>query len=173
MHRHKPMVPTLKTRSLLANEPLTPQDQGAVLALARTLQQALAAGTTQPLLRGKHIGLLCGAADPADAAFFRQAVVELGARVAQIQSGLTPASPPEEVQHTARMLGWLYDAVECQGVGPALVRQVSSEAGVPVYDGLGSPGHPTARLAELLTGDAPPADKRRFVLQAVLLSTLD
>jgi ornithine carbamoyltransferase len=63
--------------------------------------------------------------------------------------------------------------VECQGVAAALVQQVDSEAGVPVYDGLGSTGHPTARLAELLTGDVPLADKRRFVLQAVLLSTLD
>jgi ornithine carbamoyltransferase len=167
------MVPTLKTRSLLAHEPLTPQDQGAVLACAGMLQRALHAGTAQPWLRGKHIGLLCDGADPADAALFRQAVLELGARVAQIQSGLTLQSSREEVQHTARMLGWLYDAVECQGVAPALVRQVGAQAGVPVYDGLASPSHPTARLAELMAGDAAPADKRRFVLQALLLSTID
>lgn len=167
------MVPTLKNRNLLAQEPLTPRDQGAVLACASMLQQAMQAGTAQPLLRGKHIGLLCGGADPADAALFRQAVLELGARVAQIQSGLTLQSPREEVQHTARMLGWLYDAVECQGVAPPLVQQVGSQAGVPVYDGLASPGHPTARLAELMAGDASPADKRRFVLQAMLLSTID
>ncbi|HET7866763.1 MAG TPA: ornithine carbamoyltransferase [Burkholderiaceae bacterium] len=167
------MVPTLKNRNLLAHEPLTPHDQGAVLACASMLQQSMQAGTAQPLLRGKHIGLLCGGADPADAALFRQAVLELGARLAQIQSGLTLQSPREEVQHTARMLGWLYDAVECQGVAPPLVQQVGSQAGVPVYDGLASPGHPTARLAELMAGDASPADKRRFVLQAMLLSTID
>ncbi|MBA2724094.1 MAG: ornithine carbamoyltransferase, partial [Methylibium sp.] len=50
---------------------------------------------------------------------------------------------------------------------------VSADAGVPVYDGLATPRHPTAKLADLLDGDAAAsADKRRFVLQAVLLSTI-
>ena len=127
---------------------------------------------TQPLLRGKNLGLLCEADDDGDAALFRRAAVELGAHVAHIRPSLSELSTPQEVQHTARMLGRLYDAVECQGMAPALVQQVGNDAGVPVYDGIASQDHPTARLAALLDGDAAPADNRRFVLQAVLLSTL-
>jgi len=166
------MYPTLKHRSLAAFENMSPREVTAVLANARTLQRAAEAGTTQPLLRGKNLGLLCEADDALDAALFRRAAVELGAHVAHIRPSLSVLSTPQEVQHTARMLGRLYDAVECQGMAPALVQQVGNEAGVPVYDGIASQDHPTAKLAELLGDDASPADNRRFVLQAVLLSTI-
>jgi ornithine carbamoyltransferase len=49
---------------------------------------------------------------------------------------------------------------------------VGRESGVPVYDGLASAGHPTARLAGLIGGEETPARLRRLVLQTVLLSTL-
>jgi ornithine carbamoyltransferase len=70
------------------------------------------------------------------------------------------------------MLGRLYDAVECQGMDSALVGQVGRDAGVPVYDSIAALTHPTAKLAELLDGDASPEDRRCVVLQAVLLNTL-
>ena len=151
---------------------MSPRDVTAVLASARTLQRAAGAGKVQPLLRGKNLGLLCDANEDGDAALFRRAAVELGAHVAHIRPSLSELSTPQEVQHTARLLGRLYDAVECQGMAPALVQQVGSDAGVPVYDGIASRNHPTAHLAELLDGDASPADNRRFVLQAVLLNTI-
>ena len=151
---------------------MSPRDVTAVLASARTLQRAAGAGKVQPLLRGKNLGLLCDVNDDSDAALFRRAAVELGAHVAHIRPSLSESSTPQEVQHTARVLGRLYDAVECQGMAPALVQQVSDDAGVPVYDGIASRDHPTAHLAELLGGDASPADNRRFVLQAVLLNTI-
>ncbi len=78
----------------------------------------------------------------------------------------------QEVHHTARVLGRLYDAVECQGMASILVQQVGVDAAVPVFDDLASADHPTARLAELVGGDASPAENRRFVLQAVLLSAV-
>ena len=151
---------------------MSPRDVTAVLASARTLQRAAGAGKVQPLLRGKNLGLLCDANEDGDAALFRRAAVELGAHVAHIRPSLSELSTPQEVQHTARLLGRLYDAVECQGMAPALVQQVGSDAGVPVDDGIASRNHPTAHLAELLDGDASPADNRRFVLQAVLLNTI-
>ena len=76
------------------------------------------------------------------------------------------------LQHTARMLGRLYDGIECQGIAPELVELVGREAGVPVYDGLASDRHPTARLAALLGGTESPGTLRQLVLQTVLLSTL-
>ena len=166
------MHPTIKHRCVLAFHHLSPHEVTALLANARSLQRAAKAGETQPVLRGKNLGLLCEADNDGGAALFRRAAVELGAHVAHIRPSLSELSTPLEVQHTARMLGRLYDAVECQGMAPALVQQVGNDAGVPVYDGIASRGHPTANLADLLGGDTSPADNRRFVLQAVLLSTI-
>lgn len=149
------------------------RDFGAVLTHARALQRAADSGATQPLLRGKKLGLLCDRDDAGEAALFRRAAVELGAHVAHVRPSLSEASTEQEVLNLAQLLGRLYDAVECQGMAPALVRRVGESAGVPVYDGIAAATHPTAALCSLLEGDAAPADKRRFVLQAVLVSTID
>ena len=166
------MFPTFPHCSVVRLEAMTPAEVTALLANARSLQHAARAGKTQPLLRGKKLGLLCDADKDADAALFRSAAVELGAHVAHIRPSLSERSSAQEVEHTARVLGRLYDAIECQGMEAGLVAQVGSEAGVPVYDGIASARHPTARLAEQLDRDAPTEENRRFVLQAVLLSTI-
>jgi ornithine carbamoyltransferase len=166
------MTPNFRKRSRQGFETMSPRELSAVLASARALQRAAQTGTTQPLLKGKNLGLLCEAGDDPDAQLFRRAAAELGAHVAHIRPSLSELSTPHEVQHTARVLGRLYDAVECQGMPPALVQQVGDEAGVPVYDGLAGREHPTAKLAEQLDGSSPPEDRRRFVLQSLLVSTI-
>jgi ornithine carbamoyltransferase len=155
-----------------ANDSMPIHNQLLMLAQARSLQRDALAGGTPPLLRGRKLGLLCEADDAEDARLFRRAATELGAHVAHVRPVLSEGSPAQEVRHTARLLGRLYDAIECQGMGAALVRRLAAEAGVPVYDGLACATHPTARLADHLEGDASPTDKRRFVLQAALLDTL-
>ena len=147
-------------------------DVEALLSQARALQGAAGQGTMQALLRGKNLGLLCDDEDADEAVLFRRAALELGAHVSYIRPSLSELSTPGDLRHTARMLGHLYDAVEYQGATPALARKIGADAGVPVYDGIASPAHPTARLAALLGGESSLTDKRRFVLQAVLLHTI-
>lgn len=176
------MHTTLSHHGLLAFDPIAPRDVAFVLENARALQLAAQAGGAQALLRGRKFGLMCeidndtvigNASDSAsDAALFRRAAVELGAHVSHIRPSLTELSTVLEVQHTARMLGRLYDAVECQGMAADLVHQLGIDAGVPVFDAVASQRHPTAKLDGLLGGDSLALDKRRFVLQAVLLSTV-
>ena len=176
------MHSTLSHHGLLAFDPIAPRDVAFVLNNARALQTAAHVGDLRALLRGRKFGLMCemdnananaNTGDSAsDAAVFRRAAVEMGAHVAHIRPSLTELSTPLEVQDTARMLGRLYDAVECQGMAADLVHQLGIAAGVPVFDAIASQRHPTAKLDSLLGGDSPALDKRRFVLQAVLLSTV-
>jgi ornithine carbamoyltransferase len=147
------------------------RDLDAVLVRARALHRAAAAGTPQPLLRGKNLGLLCGA-DDSEVSMLRRAASELGARVSSVRTRLSDRSTPEEVMRTARMLGRLYDAIACEGQAPDLVRQLTEDTGIPVYDGIASPHHPTAELAQLIDGDDSDEDKRRYIVQALLLAGL-
>ena len=170
------MHTTLSHHGRLAFEPIAPRDVAFVLDNARALQLAAQVGDLRALLRGRKFGLMCEIDDDSDsasdAALFRRAAVELGAHVAHIRPSLTELSTPQEVLQTARMLGRLYDAVECQGMAANLVHRLDADAGVPVYDAIASQRHPTAKLDGMLGGDSPALDKRRFVLQAVLLSTV-
>lgn len=150
---------------------LSPYDARVLLDSARALQHAARLGATQPLLRNKNVALL-SEADDEDGALFCRAAMELGARVARIRPSFPEPARPRDVRQTARVLGRLYDAVECQGIAAPLVLQMRQDAGVPVFDGLATLRHPSARLVELVGGDAEPADKRCFVMQAVMLAAL-
>jgi len=151
---------------------LSPGDDKTLLDQARSLQRAAMAGRVQPLLRGKNLGLLCADDHQPQALLFRQAASELGAHVAHIGMGLSEHSAAQEVAHTARMLGRLYDAVECQGLSSALVQQMADVAGIAVYDGLACDEALIARLAAQLGDETAAGDNRRFVLQALLLHTI-
>jgi ornithine carbamoyltransferase len=162
--------PGLATR--LGAGMLPPADSAVVLAYARMLQREARAGACQPWLRGKNIGMLGEPdSDPA-AELFRRAAHELGAKVAQVRPFVPGLHAPADLLHTAHLLGRLYDAIEWPGASAGVLNEVQAAAGIPVYDGLGAPSHPTARLVPLLGGDASRADQRRFVLQAVLLATI-
>jgi ornithine carbamoyltransferase len=165
------MLNTPPSRSVLPAL-LSAGEAAALLAHARALKAAAQSGIAQPLLRGKKLGLLCEAPEHPDAALFCHAAQELGAHVAHIRPRLDQHSPRNEVQHTARLLGRLYDAVECQGVPPELVRQMAQDAGVPMYEGIATAQHPHAQLAEKVGDGTPSDDDRRYVVQAMLLSTL-
>ncbi|WP_343622364.1 ornithine carbamoyltransferase [Roseateles puraquae] len=134
---------------------------------------ARAGGTAAPLLAGKQLALVTPDGADAAATAFIEAAKALGARVSSVRAGLDDASSDEQVDNTARMLGQLYDAVECQHLPVSLVRRIARSAGIPVFAGLATPAHPTVALVAQLEGEASLALKRRSVLQAALLVTLN
>jgi len=152
---------------------VSPVPDGAVLlAYARMLQREALMGSRQPWLLGKNIGLF-GDAGPADeVALFRRSATELGANVAEVRPFDGDTLTADKVRPIARLISRLYDAVEWPGAPAGLLQQIRSVAGIPVYDGLAAAAHPTARLADLLGSEASPDDRRRVVVQAVLLATI-
>jgi ornithine carbamoyltransferase len=157
----------------------------ALTASAGRLSRAAADGTGLPqLLRGKRLALLSDDHSNPAAAAFRRAATELGAHVAFVRNGGPQESGPRS---RAALLGQLYDAIECQGLSEAELRQLSREAGVPVFDGIGSPDHPLYAVADQMTqqelGGTPDAAttaqaaalqarNRHHLLQALLCSVL-
>ena len=152
-------------------EPL-PRDERGLLEQARTLQRAAAAGRVQPLLRGKHLGLMCADDRQPQARLFREAASELGADVAFLGLSLSPQTDPHELAHTARVLGRLYDAVECQGLDSTLVQHLARGAGISFYDGLASKDPRLTRLTQLLDPQHISPASPRYALQALLLHSI-
>ncbi|RQP24926.1 Rossmann-fold NAD(P)-binding domain-containing protein [Piscinibacter terrae] len=146
-------------------------DAAALRSRALQLAHASQAGLAATLLRGKNIGLLSTGDDAVgDGTLLLHAAAGLGAHVARLPSSLGEDSPPQEVDHTARMLGRLYDAVVCQGLPAALVRRIRDSAGVPVLDGTTSWDHAASLLAQVEPN--PGQDPRRFAVQAALFAAM-
>ena len=142
-----------------------------LLATVGALQRAAQGGALPRALHGKHLCVLGRLPDGAGAAAFRDAARELGAQVTALDPERLALASDHDVVRCGRMLGMLYDAVECEGVPSALVDGLRASAGVPVYDGLALDAHPTACLRETVRG-ASPDEQRRRVLQAVLVAAI-
>jgi ornithine carbamoyltransferase len=153
-------------------DPSSSADRELVLANARLLRHAVDPLQRQALLRGKNLALMCESPDSADATRFREAALDLGAHVAFLRSGLAELKLPAVRQHTARLLGRLYQGIECQGLSADLVAELGREAGIPVYDGVATATHPFAALAGSLDEQDQVEKNRRLVVQAVLVSTV-
>jgi len=153
-------------------QPAASFDPATVLTTARDLHRAAAARALPPLLAGKHLCMLGAVADGGDADAFGDAARELGAQVTALNPDRLALRTPAEVARCARLLGRLYDAVECQGVPPGLVGELQEAADIPVYGGLAGDDHVSAVLADNLDIDAPAATRRRRVLQAMLVVSL-
>lgn len=144
----------------------------ALLATAEALRSRHAASDTSGLLKGVNIALLCdqpGASE--DAFIFEQAATRLGARVARIRSSDAGLGASADLAATARLLGRLYDAIECQGVDERVIAQLDAHSGIVVYNGIGLATNPVfLGLRPRMDGEDP--DLRETVIQSILLSTL-
>lgn len=145
--------------------------------MAEGLQSMRDASTMPGLLRGANIALLCQDPDGAseDALVFERAATQLGARVARIRSADMGQAGAADLGAMARLFGRLYDAVECQGVDEQVIRQLEAQAGIVVYNGIGSARNPVVRgLWPLMQRGQPGAEQacREAVIQSILLSTL-
>ena len=170
-----PTLPLAATATPLPSPLTAGAPAQALIATARRLRQAAATGQARSLLRGKNIGLLCDRPDGPEAVRFQLAAAELGATVARVLTSLAALESEQQVADTARVLGRLYDALECQGLDAALVQQLQRGAGVPVFGGLGEVGHPIDALSAAWAADEPPLAPeaaRRYLLQAVLVQAI-
>jgi ornithine carbamoyltransferase len=145
-------------------------DNAALLASARQLRLAALGGLVHRPLQGRNIGLLAQDNETDEARLFTAAALALGARVVWLPT--SPWADDVVARDTARLMGRLYDAVECQGLAATEVAWLSQHAGVPVFDALAGPGHSSAQLADALEGGSADPLNRRCVLQAVLMGAL-
>ena len=150
---------------------LSAQETSALLACARRLRESPAAANAHAL-RGKKLCMLSVAHDHPGVALLLQAATGLGAHVAQVPPSLSASSSVNEIQHTARLLGRLYDGVACVGLPSDLVHRIAADANVPVFDGIAAPDHPVARLADQLGNGTPEQANQCLMIQALLLCTL-
>jgi len=144
------------TSSLSASphrEPLAARNVLATLAAAERLRTRERDGTAGQPLRGKNLALLLGPSPSGDISTLRRAAQDLGARVAEVRftEPAKPAPERDDVLALARMLGRMYDAVDCEALAPATARRIEQDAGVPVYHGLCLDEHPARVLADLMT----------------------
>lgn len=119
-------------------------------------------GSTLLPLDSRNVGILCADPQRREAFLLQRAASDLGARVALVRSDLDEASGQVELEHTARVLSMLYDAVICVDLPLRIVDQLRDAAGIPVLSDV--PGDAVAAPAP----GADAGDELRLLLQPLL-----
>ena len=122
-------------------------DTPSLLAAAAAFKRAEGA---RPL-RDKHVAVLCEQAHDPSAEVFTAAAIALGAAVVRIRPSMLRLDARQWRRDTARALGRLYGAIDCDGMDDSLVEQLARWSGVPVFNALAAPSHPSWILAAELT----------------------
>lgn len=133
-------------RHLWSVEALSGRELRCLLERARRLRQD---GAQAPL-RGRNLALLCEGEPDEAARSLARAASGLGAQVATLRAEDTCPGGVPASQATLRLLGRLYDAIDCSGMSEAEIETIAREAGVPVFNGLGARDRPARSLAALL-----------------------
>ena len=141
----------LRNRSLLTVQEYTPREFRFLLDLARDLKRAKYAGAEQQHLRGKEICLIFEKTPTRTRCAFEVACYDQGAHVTYLDPAGSQIGHRESFKDTARVLGRMYDAIEYRGASHTGVEQLAEYAGVPVFNGLTDPYHPTQMLADVMT----------------------
>ena len=141
----------IRNRSVLSLRDFTPAEIRFLLKLSADLKAAKYAGTEQQGLKGKNIALIFEKPSTRTRVGFEVAAHDQGAHVTYLGPSSTQIGSKESMKDTARVLGRMFDAIEYRGFGQAVVEELATFAGVPVYNGLTDEFHPTQVLADLLT----------------------
>jgi ornithine carbamoyltransferase len=137
-------------RHLWSAERLTSHDLQLLLSTAAMLKRTGPRADGWSPLRDRHVALLCsGSSNVAPA--FRRAVTELGGTVSLLNADEWRLRAGDRIPDAARLLGRLYDAIDCCDLPAEVIEQIEAHSGVPVFNGLATGDHPLAPLAELLT----------------------
>ncbi|MEO6032667.1 MAG: hypothetical protein ABIP61_12320 [Burkholderiaceae bacterium] len=191
------MTATLDHRRLWSLDGLPGAEGSALIAAARALRRGAASGANASLLRGRQIALLndpdranvapCSDDPDATGALLCGASRALGASVTRLQHRGNSADRARDLPGFARLMGRLYDAIDCGDLASDVAREIERAAGVPVFNGLSGPRHPARLLAERMADEetaalpmrladaAPPhfaISNQCYVVQAILLATL-
>ena len=147
-------------------------ERSALLATARRLSLSPEAEAPGLPLRGRHVAISGADHQSPSALLFERAAASLGARVSHIGPDALVLDDRRTVG-AARLLGTLYDAVDCVALQPERAQLLQKLAGVPIYSDLGGNTSPLRELVPALEAESRgSADPMLCLVQAVLLEAL-
>ena len=141
----------LKGKSFLKLLDFTAEEIDYLINLAAELKCKKKNGESHRLCEGKNIALIFEKTSTRTRCAFEVAASDLGMGCTYLDPTGSQIGKKESIADTARVLGRMYDGIEYRGFGQEIVEQLSSYAGVPVWNGLTNEFHPTQILADFLT----------------------
>lgn len=141
----------LKGKSFLKLLDFTPEEIDGLIDYAIELKKQKKQGIPHKLFPDKSIALVFEKTSTRTRCAFEVAAADLGMHPVYLDPSGSQIGKKESIADTARVLGRMFDGIEYRGFGQEIVEELSSYAGVPVWNGLTNEFHPTQILADFMT----------------------
>lgn len=139
---------------------------------ARVIQRCVQGRCEAAPLHGLSLGFVCADMQHEAATLFRDAAISLGAQVTDLDPARLLSGDDASLDGVARLLGRLYDGIECQGLPAPLVRRLAQLAAVPVFDAVAAGGVAIGQSAPATPCGADERQRRLCSIQAALVLAL-
>ncbi len=140
-----------KGRSLLNWLDWSPNEIEDLLDLSIEVKKQSKEGQLNERFKGKTIALLFEKRSTRTRCAFETAFGEEGGHPVFLSNQDIQLGAKESIEHTAKVLGRMFDAIQFRGFSQNHVELLSKHSGVPVYNGLTDDYHPTQALADVMT----------------------
>ncbi len=145
------MAINLKGRSFLTLKDYSTEEILYLLKLSKKLKVEKKAGKSHKVLQGKNIALLFQKDSTRTRCAFEVGAADLGMSTTYLGPSGSQMGKKESIEDTARVIGSMYDGIQFRGYKQSDVEKLAEFSGVPVWNGLTDPYHPTQMLADMLT----------------------
>ena len=141
----------LKTKDLLTLAELTPKEFLGLIDDSIKLKKDFKKGKSKPILKNKTLTMIFQKPSTRTRVSFETGMYQLGGYAVNLSSNDMQLSRGESVEDTAKTLSRYTDCVMARVYDHKLLEDLSSNASIPVINGLSDSFHPCQILADFMT----------------------
>ena len=142
---------TLSNKDVLSLTDVSPEEIFAILKLASRLKKEAKRRESEPILKGKVLGMIFQKPSTRTRVSFETGMYQLGGSVVYLSTSDIQLSRGESIEDTARSLSLYLDCIVARLYCHADIQRLAKYASVPVINGLSDTFHPCQILADLMT----------------------
>ena len=141
----------LKTKDLLTLSELTPKEFLGLVDYSSKLKKEFKKSGNKPILKNKTLTMIFQKPSTRTRISFETGMYQMGGHAINLSSNDMQLSRGESIEDTAKTLSRYTDCIMARVYDHKLLEKLSSNASVPVINGLSDSFHPCQILADFLT----------------------
>jgi ornithine carbamoyltransferase len=142
---------TLSNKPVLSLIDLSPEEIFAILKLASRLKKESKRTDSEPILKGKVLGMIFQKPSTRTRVSFEAGMYQLGGNVVYLSTNDIQLARGESIEDTARSLSLYLNCIVARLYCHADLQRLATCASIPVINGLSDTFHPCQILADLMT----------------------